>query len=251
MENLTYKLEVFEGPMDLLLHLISKHKLNINDIPIVELVNQYLDYVRRMEDADFEVAGDFLEMAARLIYIKTVSLLPRHEEAEKLREELTGELIEYRDCKLVAEKLSKRTDGFNRYVRQPQGGMVNYDYERFHEGEELLSAYINAAGKAQRRLPPPIDTFKGIVARKFVNVASKVRTVMRKLWRGKKVEFLSLFEDAGSKSELVATFLAVLELAKTKKITIDGSMHNPTVSMVKDAPPVDDEEADNEVIAVE
>ena len=68
MDNLTYKIEVFEGPMDLLLHLISKHKLNINDIPIVELVNQYLDYVRKMEEADFDVAGDFLEMAARLIY---------------------------------------------------------------------------------------------------------------------------------------------------------------------------------------
>ncbi|WP_290907392.1 segregation/condensation protein A, partial [Eubacterium sp.] len=67
MDNLTYKIEVFEGPMDLLLHLISKHKLNINDIPIVELVNQYLDYVRQMEEADFDVAGDFLEMAARLI----------------------------------------------------------------------------------------------------------------------------------------------------------------------------------------
>lgn len=103
MQQINYKLEVFEGPMDLLLHLIAKHKLNINDIPIVELVNQYLDYVRQMENADFEIAGDFLEMAARLIYIKTVSLLPRHEEAEQLKKELTGELIEYRDCKIMAK----------------------------------------------------------------------------------------------------------------------------------------------------
>ena len=116
MENLTYKLEVFEGPMDLLLHLISKHKLNINDIPIVELVNQYLDYVRQMEDADFDIAGDFLEMAARLIYIKTVSLLPRHEEAETLKKELTGELIEYRDCKLMAEKLSQLEESRREFV---------------------------------------------------------------------------------------------------------------------------------------
>ena len=82
MEQLSYKIDVFEGPMDLLLHLISKHKLNINDIPIVQLVNQYLDYVRQMQEQDFDIAGEFLEMAARLIYIKTVSLLPRHEEAE-------------------------------------------------------------------------------------------------------------------------------------------------------------------------
>ncbi len=221
--------------MDLLLHLISKHKLNINDIPIVELVNQYLDYVKQMEEADFEVAGDFLEMAARLIYIKTVSLLPRHEEAEKLKKELTGELIEYRDCKLMAEKLSHQTDGFGRFVREQQGGWVNYDYERFHEGGELLEAYVNAAGKAMRRLPPPIDSFKVIVAKKFVNVATKVRTVMRKLWSGKKVSFLNLFEGAQSKSDLVATFLAVLELAKSKRITIEGDMHNPNVQMVNDA----------------
>lgn len=234
MDNLTYKLEVFEGPMDLLLHLISKHKLNINDIPIVELVNQYLDYVKQMEEENFEIAGDFLEMAARLIYIKTVSLLPRHEEAETLKRELTGELIEYRDCKLMADKLSKRTDGFNRYVRDPQGGWVNYDYERFHEGEELLNAYINVAGKAQRRLPPPMDSFKVIVAKRFVNVASKVRTVMRKLWSGKKVKFLNLFEGAQSKSDLVATFLAVLELAKTKKISIEGDMQNPSVQIIKE-----------------
>ncbi len=234
MEQINYKLEVFEGPMDLLLHLISKHKLNINDIPIVELVNQYLDYVRQMEDADFEVAGDFLEMAARLIYIKTVSLLPRHEEAEKLKKELTGELIEYQACKEMAEKLSKQTDGFNRFVRDPQPGYINYDYERFHEGEELLNAYIAAAGKAQRKLPPPLDSFKAIVARKFVNVASKITTVMRKLSTKKKTKFLDLFSDAQSKSDLVATFLAVLELAKTKKISIDGSIDNPDVKLLEE-----------------
>ncbi len=231
MEQINYKLEVFEGPMDLLLHLISKHKLNINDIPIVELVNQYLDYVRQMENADFDVAGDFLEMAARLIYIKTVSLLPRQEEAEELKRELTGELIEYRDCKIMAEKLSHSTDGFDRFVREPQPGYINYDYERFHEGEELLNAYVSAAGRAQRKLPPPLDSFKIIVARKFVNVASKVGGVIEKLKAKRKVKFLNLFEDAQSKSDLVATFLAVLELAKTKKIILNGSMQDMEVSI--------------------
>lgn len=232
MEKLSYKIEVFEGPMDLLLHLISKHKLNINDIPIVELVNQYVEYVRQMQEQDFDVAGEFLEMAARLIYIKTVSLLPKHEEAEKLKKELTGELIEYRDCKLMAQKLSLQTDGFNRFVRPASEGFVNYSYERFHEGEELLNAYISAAGKGKRRLPPPLDSFKVIVAKKFVAVATKVSSVMNKLFGGKKVKFLSLFEDAQSKSDMVATFLAVLELAKIKKISIEGEMSNPSVHMI-------------------
>lgn len=234
MQQINYKLEVFEGPMDLLLHLIAKHKLNINDIPIVELVNQYLDYVRQMENADFEIAGDFLEMAARLIYIKTVSLLPRHEEAEQMKKELTGELIEYRDCKIMAKKLSEHTDGFDRFVREPQEGYVNHNYERFHEGEELLNAYISAAGRAQRKLPPPVDSFRQIVARKFVNVASKIGSVMGKLKKHRKVKFLKLFSDAQSKSDIVATFLAVLELAKTKQITLDGSMDNPEVEMVSE-----------------
>ena len=88
MEKIQYKLDVFEGPMDLLLHLISKHKLNINDIPIFELVEQYTDYVRQMEEADMEIASDFLEMAARLVYIKSVALLPVHEEAEELKRHL-------------------------------------------------------------------------------------------------------------------------------------------------------------------
>lgn len=234
MQQINYKLEVFEGPMDLLLHLIAKHKLNINDIPIVELVNQYLDYVRQMENADFEIAGDFLEMAARLIYIKPVSLLPRHEEAEQLKKELTGELIEYRDCKIMAKKLSEHTDGFDRFVREPQEGYVNHNYERFHEGEELLNAYISAAGRAQRKLPPPVDSFRQIVARKFVNVASKIGSVMGKLKKHRKVKFLKLFSDAQSKSDIVATFLAVLELAKTKQITLEGSMDNPEVEMVSE-----------------
>ena len=239
MEQINYKLEVFEGPMDLLLHLISKHKLNINDIPIVELVNQYLDYVRQMKNADFDVAGDFLEMAARLIYIKTVSLLPRQEEAEQLKKELTGELVEYRDCKIMAEKRSRSPDGFDRFVREPQPGYINYDYERFHEGEELLNAYISAAGRAQRKLPPPLDSFKVIVARKFVNVASKVGGVIEKLKAKRKVKFLNLFSDAQSKSDLVATFLAVLELAKTKKIILNGSMQDMEVSISEEGESVE------------
>ena len=76
MQEPSYKLEVFEGPLDLLLSLISKHKLDIYDIPISELVDQYMDYVRKMQEADMDVASEFLEMAARLVYMKTVSLLP-------------------------------------------------------------------------------------------------------------------------------------------------------------------------------
>ena len=88
MDNISFKLDVFEGPLDLLLHLISKHKLNINDIEISKLLEQYLLYIEQAKEQDLELAGEFLEMAARLIYIKTVSLLPKPEEAEEIKKEL-------------------------------------------------------------------------------------------------------------------------------------------------------------------
>lgn len=168
MDQISYKLDVFEGPMDLLLSLIAKHKLNIYDIPIVELVDQYLEYVRRMQDEDMYVASEFLEMAARLVYLKTVSLLPVHEEADELKRELTGELIEYRDCKLMAEKLSQRTDGFDHFVREPMKIETDPTYTRVHDGAELLRAYLAAAGRKLRNLPPPIEAFREIVAKNSV-----------------------------------------------------------------------------------
>ena len=121
MERPQYKTEVFEGPLDLLLHLISKHKLNINDIPIFELVEQYIAYVQLMQEENMEIASEFLEMAARLVYIKTVSLLPVYEEAEQLKKELTGELLEYRDCKIMAGKLSEQAKGFDQLLLGQNG----------------------------------------------------------------------------------------------------------------------------------
>ena len=96
METLSYKLEVFEGPLDLLLTLIAKNKLNIYDIPIALLLEQYMEQIERMQAENLDVASEFLEMAARLVHIKSVSLLPKREEEEVLRRELTGQLLEYK-----------------------------------------------------------------------------------------------------------------------------------------------------------
>ena len=233
MEKISYKLDVFEGPMDLLLHLISKHKLNINDIPIFELVEQYTDYVRRMQEADMDVASEFLEMAARLVYIKTVSLLPVYEEAEQLKRELTGELIEYRDCKIMAGKLAKTANGFDYFWREPEEIEQDNTYTRLHEGEELFRAYLAAVGKGKRKLPPPIDSFKAIVVKKIVSVSSKISVIFDKLKKKVKVGYLSFYEDAETRSDMVATFLAMLELIKSKKIRVDGEKTDMTVTMVK------------------
>ncbi|NLA72339.1 MAG: segregation/condensation protein A, partial [Clostridiales bacterium] len=174
MDKLSYKLEVFEGPLDLLLHLINKHKLDIIDIPIIELVEQYLEYVKGIKDEDLDAASAFLEMAARLVYIKTVSLLPIHEEAEELKKELSAEIIGYRDCKKLASQLALRTDGFDYLEREPEDIEPDFSYKRLHEPSQLLSAYSFAAGRKLRRLPPPIESFKSIVERRIVSVASKI-----------------------------------------------------------------------------
>lgn len=233
MEKIQYKLEVFEGPMDLLLHLISKHKLNINDIPILELVEQYVDYVHQMQEADMDVASEFIEMAARLIYIKTVSLLPVYEEAQQLKKELTGELLEYRDCKLVAEKLSKQANGFDYFRREPAEIEVDYSYKRVHEPDELLNFYINAIGKGKRKLPPPIEAFTAIVSKKIVSVNSRIVFIFRKLRTGAKTKFSEFFEGSTSRSQMVATFLAMLELIKANKIFLDDKDTTVTLNRRK------------------
>ncbi len=240
MEKIQYKLDVFEGPMDLLLHLISKHKLNINDIPIFELVEQYIDYVHQMEEADMEVASDFLEMAARLVYIKSVSLLPVYEEAEQLKKELTGELLEYQDCKMMAQKIAQTANGFDYFYRSTMQLDVDKKYERLHESNELVGHYLEAVGRGKRKLPPPIEAFTAIVTRKIVSVGSRIAGIFSKL-RNKSVHRLDdFFSDAASRSEMVATFLAILELIKAKKIVADGDGEDTVVGQIGEIENIDE-----------
>ena len=234
MEKIQYKLEVFEGPMDLLLQLISKKKVSINDVPIMEIIEQYLDYVRQMQEDNLDVSSEFLEMAARLLYIKTISLLPVHEEAEKLVEELRGELTEYQDCKMVAGKLQNQAKGFEFYQRAPEEFPVDMTYTRIHEPAELFKAYIAAVGKGKRKLPPPFEAFRGIVAHKIVSVASRISVIIDRFKKNRKQKFYSFFENSESRSEMVATFLALLAMAKAKKISIDGQGESVNVTLIQD-----------------
>lgn len=235
MDSISYKLNVFEGPLDLLLHLITKHKLDIHDIPIFELVEQYIEAVRQMQQENMEIASEFLEMAARLVYIKSISLLPVHEEVEKLKQELSGELLEYQDCQLMAKKLSEQTDGFEHFTREPQVLEEASTYSGHHDVTELLRAYFSAVGKGKRLAPPPIDAFKTIVSKKIVSVSSKIIYVLRRLIRGNTVSYQSFFETAQTRSEMVATFLAMLELIKAKRISVDGTGGDCSVKIVREA----------------
>ena len=173
MENtLSYKLDSFEGPLDLLLQLIARNKLNIYDISLTVLIDQYLQQMEDFKAQDMEIQSEFLEMASRLIYMKTVSLLPKHEEINRLKEELTGELIEYQLCKELASKLGDMTGGFDCFVRKPMEYESDKTYENVTTPDTVYLAYLAAVGRGQRRLPPSVAPFTKIVARKIVSVSS-------------------------------------------------------------------------------
>lgn len=231
MDKLSYKLDVFEGPLDLLLSLIAKNKLNIYDINISQLLEQYMEQIELMRQNDMDVASEFLEMAARLVYIKTVMLLPRHEEGDTLRDELSGELLEYSVCKQMAKQLSEMTDGFGRFTRAQMKIKSDKTYKRSHDTNELVAAYLAAVGRGLRHLPPPVDNFKPLVAKKIVAVSTKVVSILRSLRKKTKVKWKSLFSESKSRSELVATFLAVLELVKARRVTVDGDGEKMTVTL--------------------
>ncbi len=223
MDKLLYHLESFEGPLDLLLHLINKNKLNIYDINICELVTQYLDYIKQMQAQSMDVSSEFLEMASRLVYIKSASLLPRNKEADELRDALSGELIEYRTVRMLAGELSKISDGFGKFVRKPTMPSIDQTYVLNHESEVLIGWYLAAVGRGQRKLPPPKTVFEPLVKKPVIPVSAKIVYILRRLWKGAKLKYEQVFENAKSRSEAVATFLAVLELIKAQRIKIDNS----------------------------
>ena len=221
-ETLSYKLDVFEGPLDLLLNLIAKNKLNIYDIPIAELLEQYMAQIHEMQAADMDVASEFLEMAARLVHIKSVSLLPKKEEEAALKQELTGQLLEYQQCKEAAMRLRERfsLDGI---VRAPAAIPADLTYKRHHKPQELLSAYLSMLGKKKPPEPQkPEDTISKLITRRVVSVASQIVFVLRSLWKKRHVSLKELFRGKNDPSERVAAFLAVLELVKDKRLRVDG-----------------------------
>ena len=223
MEKPQFKTGEFEGPLDLLLYLIQKHKLDICDIEISALLEQYLAYIDAMGQDDLEIASEFLEMAARLVYIKTAMLLPRHEEeGVKLKAELQGQLLEYQVCQRVAAQLGALSRLYLNFARQPMKLPADHSYRLTHSPQILYDAYRDAAGRGARRLPPPVRAFSGIVARRVVSVGSRILHILRGLYRTGSASYESLFLTSTDRSELVATFLAVLELVKARRITVDG-----------------------------
>ena len=206
MEKLQYRLENFEGPLDLLLNLVAKNKIDIYDIPIAELLEQYMEQIDLMREADMDVASEFLEMAARLVYIKTASLLPRQE---------------YQQCKAAAEKLREMA-AFNTVTRPPEELPADFIYKRLHDPRELGQALRAAWGKGKSLMPPKPESFSALVSARIVSVASQTVYVLRTLWKRGSIAYRALFAEKEERSARVAVFLALLELVKNRRVRVEG-----------------------------
>ena len=219
MTELNFKLEnlEFEGPLDLMLLLIQKHKLNIQDIEITVLLDQFLLYLERMTEADIEVTAEFLDAAARLVLIKSAALLPK-DESEKMKKELQGALIEYALCKTMAEKLKKRWVGDAVYVRQPMELEIDSAYHGTHQPEEIPFAYSAVSKRAKMKSETP-RSLAPIVAKSYVTVYTGVVIVLKSLLTRQKVTLGELYKGR-PRSYRVSIFLAVLELSKAGRIVI-------------------------------
>ena len=222
MESLTFKLEEFEGPLDLLLYLVGKNKMDLHEIAILDLIDQYTAVINTLTEHRLDVASEFIEMAARLVQMKSYLLLPRSEEAERLKQELTGQLIEYSACKEIAARMGAMAAATFTAVRQPMEVELDNTYQLRHDAS-LLQAWFGLMGRSRRKTAPSAERFEPLVTAPFVSVASRVVHVLRGLVTGRVRQLRNLFSPSGSRSETVATFLAVLELVRAGRITIDDN----------------------------
>ena len=231
-----FHLENFDGPLDLLLHLIAKNKVSIYDIPIAEILDQYMEVLHTAEAMDLDVAGDFVAMAAQLVYIKSKMLLPRHEEEEEEdpRAGLVEMLLEYQRLKQASEFFREKGElGRDIFVKQPENlGEAPKEYRQ--SVNDLIRAANNMLRRAQRRVPPPASAFSGIIGREPVPVETRITAILRRFVHQIRLPFKRLFEDAKSRSEIVATFLAVLELSKTRRIRLEGDGEEIELTLTND-----------------
>lgn len=230
---ISVKLQVFEGPLDLLLHLIDKNKIDIYDIPIVVITEQYLDYIRQMETEDMNVMSEFLVMAATLLDIKCKMLLPKevNEEGqeEDPRAELVAKLLEYKMYKYMSFELRDRqVDAGKTLFKQATLPKEVAEYRQPVNYEELvgdmtlgkLHEIFKSMMRRQEDKIDPIRSTFGKIEKDEVNMDEKILYVEAMIREHKRFSFRRLLESQCSKMEIIVTFLVILEMMKTGKIDI-------------------------------
>lgn len=231
-EKLSFRLEKFNGPLDLLLHLIEKNKVNIFDIPIAEITDQYMAYLQKMQEEDLDVMSEFLLMAATLLDIKSRMLLPREEneeaaEEEDPREELVQRLLAYKKYRLMAEGLEDREFDASRVLyreasipKEVAAWQQPPDLEALFQGvtlPELRRIFEDVMRRCANRVDPERSRF-GTIRRERVSMRSRLTSLLGYARKHRKFSFRNLLPQRITRTEVVVTFLAVLELMKAGKI---------------------------------
>ena len=211
-EELTFHLEEFEGPLELLLALVSKHKMDLHNIPILELIDQYTRTVEAAQAADPDISSSFIEMAAHLVEMKSYLLLPRSTEGERMKQELTGQLIEYDQCRRMASALRAAAEATPSFVRQPMQLERDETYALNHLPQVLADCWESLMGRAPVRRMPTQAVFEPLVTAPQVSVS--------RLIAGGAARMNQLFARSQSRSTNVATFLALLELVRGGRVTL-------------------------------
>lgn len=227
MQEIKYHLESFDGPLDLLLTLIQKNKVSIYDIPIVEITDQYLEAIQDIEETALDNTGEFVVMASQLLYIKSKMLLPKpeKEDEEDPREELAQRLAEYQKFKEASLELRKN-EFSSRYMVFRQEEKIKFpipEYDRHHEVQSLLDAFNSILQRQIRKQEPTKRAFSGIVGREKVSVDDMVEKICKRIYKRKQLNFKTLFLPTDSRPEMIATFLAVLEMIKGSKLFVSYS----------------------------
>lgn len=225
METLTYRLEQFqfEGPLDLLLTLIQKNKVNIEDIPIAMICDQYLEYLRAAQSMDLEIAGEFIVMASELMRIKSKMLLPRHKEEEKdPRAELADALIRFQQAKQAAVKMAERYKLYSgRMVKDTDEITVDTSYVADQQVTSLCVAVRRIIAANESRPKVEKTVFAPMIAKPIVPVEIKIVGILHRMERKKETSMQEILSDAVSLPDLIAIFLGILELVKVRKIRIE------------------------------
>ena len=248
MEAITYRLDQFEGPLDLLLTLIQKNKMNIEDIPISIICDQYLEYLREAQSMDMEIAGEFIVMASELMLLKSKMLLPRTEEdGEDPRADLADALRRYQQAKEAAKKMAELYQKYSgRMVKDTDEISVDTSYVADQQITSLLLAVrrIIAANESRPKVEKAV--FAPMIAKPIIPVDIKIVGILHRMAKKKKDEPTSMKEllaDATSLPDLIAIFLGILELMKVRRIKMreddfaDDSVHGvDTVFLINDEP---------------
>ena len=222
-EELTFHLDEFEGPLELLLALVTKHKMDLHNIPILELIDQYTHTVEAAQAVDPDISSSFIEMAAHLVEMKSYLLLPRSTEGERMKQELTGQLIEYDQCKRMANVLRAAAEASPTFVRQPAQMEWDETYALNHLPQVLADCWENLQGRAPVRRMPTQAVFEPLVAAPQVSVSSRVVYILRRLIAGGAARMSQLFSRSQSRGTNVATFLALLELVRGGRVTLGAA----------------------------